>query len=46
MIISVESFKTYADTSLPDPVIEDKLKALELLVRTYTNNNFQKRAWT
>lgn len=45
MIISVESFKTYADTSLPDPVIEDKLKALELLVRTYTNNNFQKRAY-
>lgn len=45
MIISVESFKTYADTSLTDPVIEDKLKALELLVRTYTNNNFQKRAY-
>ena len=43
MIISVEEFKKFIQTDLTDEVLEAKLSALELLVRKYTNNNFQKR---
>ena len=43
MIISVEKLKTYVTTNLDDSVLEEKLQALESLVRTYTNNNFQNR---
>lgn len=43
MIISVEDVKKYITTTLGDSVLETKLQALELLIRKYTNNNFQIR---
>lgn len=43
MIISVEDVKKYITTSETDAVLEDKLQALELLIRKYANNNFQVR---
>ena len=43
MIISVEEFKRFVPTAMEDSVLEVKLQALELLVRKYTNNNFQNR---
>ena len=43
MIISVEDLKKYIETTLEDSVLEAKLQALELLIRKYTNNNFQNR---
>ena len=45
MIISVEEAKKYISTTEEDSVLEAKLQALELLIRKYTNNNFQKRAF-
>lgn len=45
MIISVENLKKHIETSLPDEVLEAKLEALELLIRKYTNNNFQNRGF-
>lgn len=43
MIISVEKFREFVDTSEKDSVIEAKLQALEILIRKHTNNNFQVR---
>lgn len=43
MIISVEEAKKYLATTESDEVLEGKLQALELLIRGYTNNNFQYR---
>ena len=43
MIISVEELRKHIDTTLEDSVLEAKLQALELLIRKYTNNNFQHR---
>ena len=43
MIISVEDLRKHIDTTLEDSVLEAKLQALELLIRKYTNNNFQHR---
>lgn len=43
MIVSVEKLREHINTELDDRVLEDKLQALELLVREYTNNNFQNR---
>ena len=43
MIVSVEKLRTYVTTNLSDEVLEEKLQALELLIRKYTNNNFQNR---
>ena len=43
MIISVEELKKYITTTLEDTVLEAELQALELLIRKYTNNNFQLR---
>lgn len=43
MIISVEDLKQYISTEEQDSVLEAKLQALEILIRKYTNNNFQKR---
>ena len=45
MIMSVEEFKKFAPTDIADAVIEAKLQALEVLIRRYTNNNFQKRSY-
>ena len=44
MIVSLDKLKAQVNTALPDDVLEDKLKALEQMVRKYTNNNFQVRA--
>ena len=43
MIISVEELRKHIDATLEDSVLEAKLQALELLIRKYTNNNFQHR---
>lgn len=43
MIMSVEEFKAFVQTDIADTVLEAKLQALELLIRKYTNNNFQQR---
>lgn len=45
MIISVEEFKKFVATEEADEVLSSKLAAVELLIRKYTNNNFQKRAF-
>jgi len=44
MIISVEDVKKYITTTESDAVLEGKLQALELMIRKYTNNNFQMRS--
>lgn len=41
MIMSVVEFRRHVETDTPDAVLEDRLQALELFVRGYTNNNFQ-----
>lgn len=41
MIISVEELKEYISTDKADKVLEGRLQALELAIRSYTNNNFQ-----
>ena len=44
MIISVEKFKEFfPGVTESESAIEAKLQALELLIRKYTNNNFQNR---
>ena len=43
MVVSVEKLREHINTELDNRVLEDKLQALELLVRKYTNNNFQNR---
>jgi hypothetical protein len=43
MIISVEELKQYIKTTETDAMLEAKLRALELSIREYTNNNFQQR---
>ena len=45
MILSVDELKKYITTEDDDSVLEGKLQALELLIRAYTNNNFQIRAF-
>lgn len=44
MIISVEELKQYITTDKADKVLEVMIQALELSIRKYTNNNFQKVA--
>jgi hypothetical protein len=41
VIISVEELKEYISTDKADKVLEGRLQALELAIRSYTNNNFQ-----
>lgn len=43
MIMSVEEFRTFVQTEMEDQVLKANLQALELLIRKYTNNNFQQR---
>ena len=43
MIISVAEAKKHIETNLEYSVLEEKLQALELLIRKHTNNNFQNR---
>lgn len=45
MIMTVEELRMYVTTDEEDQVLEAKLQALELLIRAYTNNNFQNRAF-
>lgn len=45
MIMTVSELRQYLTTDDVDQVLEAKLQALELLIRAYTNNNFQKRAF-
>ena len=45
MIMTVAELRQYVDTDEADQVLEAKLQALELLIRAYTNNNFQVRAF-
>lgn len=44
MIMTVSEFRKYVDTEETDQALEAKLQALELIIRAYTNNNFQIRA--
>lgn len=44
MLMTVEELRKYINTDEEDEVLAFKLSALELLIRRYTNNNFQKRA--
>jgi len=43
VIISVEELKKYITTDKEDQELEAMLQALELSIRKYTNNNFQRR---
>lgn len=43
MIMTVAELRQYVTTDEEDLVLEARLQALELLIRAYTNNNFQKR---
>ena len=45
MILTVSELRQYITTDEEDQVLEAKLQALELLIRAYTNNNFQIRAF-
>ena len=45
MIMTVAELRQLIDTDADDQVLEAKLQALELLIRAYTNNNFQVRAF-
>ena len=45
MIMSVQECRQFIDTDKSDQVLEAMLQALELSVRAYTNNNFQRRAF-
>lgn len=45
MILTVSELKNHITTEEDDQVLEGKLQALELLIRAYTNNNFQVRAF-
>ena len=41
MLMTVEELKKYIQTDVAEEVLAAKLSALELLIRQYTNNNFQ-----
>lgn len=43
MIMTVAELKQFVTTSESDSGLESRLQALEILIRKYTNNNFQKR---
>lgn len=43
MIMTVTELRQYVTTDEEDQALEARLQALELLIRAYTNNNFQKR---
>lgn len=45
MIMTVAELHKFVATDEADQVLEAKLQALELLIRAYTNNNFQVRAF-
>lgn len=45
MILTVDELRQYITTDAEDHALVAQLQALELLIRAYTNNNFQKRAF-
>ena len=45
MILTASELRQYITTDEAEQVLEAKLQALELLIRAYTNNNFQIRAF-
>lgn len=45
MLMSVDELRKFVDTDEEDQVLGAMLQALELLIRSYTNNNFQVRAF-
>lgn len=45
MIMTVSELRQFIETDETDQALEARLQALELLVRAYTNNNFQIRAF-
>lgn len=45
MILTVDELRRYIETDDTDQVLEAKLKSFEHLIRVYTNNNFQVRAF-
>ena len=45
MILTVSELKQYITTEETDQVLEATLHGLEILIRAYTNNNFQIRAF-
>lgn len=45
MIISVSELKKRITTNLEDSVLEEKLQALEIQIREYTNNRFLKKPY-
>lgn len=45
MIMTVAELRQFVTTDEEDSTLEIRLQALELLIRAYTNNNFQKRAF-
>lgn len=45
MIMTVDELRRYMETDEDDAILEARLQALELLIRAYTNNNFQVRAF-
>lgn len=45
MIMTVAELRQFVATDEEDQALEARLRALELLIREYTNNNFQKRAF-
>ena len=45
MIMSVAVLRQYITTEESDEVLEARLRAVESLIRAYTNNNFQQRSF-
>lgn len=43
MLMTIEELRQFITTDKTDLVLDAQLKALELLIRKYTNNNFQDR---
>lgn len=43
MLMTIEKARQNVTTDMANAVLADKLQALELLIRKYTNNNFQQR---
>ena len=45
MLMTVEELRKYIDTDETDAILKSRLDALELTIRRYCNNNFQKRGF-
>lgn len=45
MLLTIAELRRFVETDEEDQALEAKLQALELMIRAYTNNNFQARAF-